>query len=275
MPCAGRVGREAPRASRRSAATPPSVRRGRSFTATSSSPWMAFEVSQTMMTLQPLCFSMARCGCIAPSRPRPTLTSRLVECQPETKRSPYAAKQRLQRRAVVGPACGPSRCRQSRSAAGLVQACAPGGMSAPRRLVVVVGPGDGVGAVKDHGVSYLQLSTPLGVGRLLRSASRAASTSARADDLGHRHIPPVPARARSPGPGRCRSRSPSGWSRPLAAASAASSSAMSAAFTACAPIAAAWATKSISGWVRRDSCRRSRLLNAAPPVAFCSRLMQP
>ena len=60
----------------------------------------------------------------------------------------------------------------------------------------------------------------------------------------------------------------------FAAASAFSSSAIEATFTASAPMLSAWARKSIRLGV---TCRAvsSRLLNSAPPVARCNRLMQP
>ena len=49
---------------------------------------------------------------------------------------------------------------------------------------------------------------------------------------------------------------------------------MSAAFSAWAPIEAAWATKSISGCTSTFESLYM-LLNSAPPHSCCSRLMQP
>ncbi len=49
---------------------------------------------------------------------------------------------------------------------------------------------------------------------------------------------------------------------------------MPVAFSALAPIDAAWATKSMCDGVSWKAWS-SRLLNSAPPVAICSRLMQP
>ena len=60
----------------------------------------------------------------------------------------------------------------------------------------------------------------------------------------------------------------------LAAATARSSSAIEATFSAIAPRLAACAAKSISGSVSWRASF-SRLLKLAPPVAICSRLMQP
>ena len=57
---------------------------GLSFTAVSSAPWTAFEVSQTMMTRDPTAMSRSRKGCIAAFSASTVFTSRLVECQPET-----------------------------------------------------------------------------------------------------------------------------------------------------------------------------------------------
>ena len=60
----------------------------------------------------------------------------------------------------------------------------------------------------------------------------------------------------------------------FARTSASSSSAMEVTCTAAAPMAAAWAAKSmLAGWAW--TVWSSRLLNSAPPVAIWSRLMQP
>ena len=52
------------------------------------SPWTEFEVSQVIATVQPLCFSLSRCGWIARFSSSTEWARRFSECQPEMKASP-------------------------------------------------------------------------------------------------------------------------------------------------------------------------------------------
>ena len=63
---------------------------------------MAFEVSQTMQTWQPMALSRSRCGWIARFSSSTERERRLSECQPETKRNPWGARAAFSAAGSVG-----------------------------------------------------------------------------------------------------------------------------------------------------------------------------
>ena len=103
---------------------------GPSASGRSSWPWIAFEVSQAMQTLQPIAFSRSRCGWIARFSSSTERVSRLSEYQPETNFSPCGSSAAFSATGSVGnlwPFSMPSKPISAVSA----RHCSSG-MSAPR-----------------------------------------------------------------------------------------------------------------------------------------------